>query len=469
MKGPAACLLASLALLIAAPVASQVGGGARSGTHAEFRREFDAGRYEAALPLAQELVRQLEAEDPPGDQLPTAYNNLGVVQLRSGDPAGAEASFDRALDLLEMTQGIASRRMIAPLAGLAAVYSAQGQPDRAAEALQRAVGISRRASGLFNLEQLELLEALVDNYEALGTAEGVENESRYILQVLQKQYGVDDPRTLPITTRLARWYERTERYAMARAFWVRAAQLGSREGSGRNAATIEGLIGIARTHRLQYVRDPDSMAEPVPLDPFSSRADALALGPVRPQVIRLDDEGEKAALQALEILDATTDPPRALLASATLELGDWYTTAREPEQALPYYERAWTALQESLSPGEANPLAVPRPLLYRPPSFTYRNVSNPGVEFTARRMEFNLSVAATGEVVDVTPVSSEAQEGQTQAVQNALRKAWFSPRFENGRAVPATGFLFTAFWYDIASPEPPEATEQDAGETKPGD
>lgn len=444
----------------------------RDSLYEDFRRDYSAGRYEAALPRAQELVTLIERDDPLSDELPTAYNNLGVVQLQVGDLPGAEASFGRALELLEQTQGIASRRMVSPLAGLGAVYAAQGQNARAVDVLQRAVGISRRADGLFNLGQLDLLDAIIRSYESLGLLEGIERELRYQLQVVQKEYGADDPRTVPITMKLAMWYERTSRYAAARGLWTRVAEIGLADNGGRNVATISGLLGIARTHRLQYARDPGSIEGAPPVDPLTGRVDPMFGTGMRPGAVRLDPEGEDAALRALGILDSTPNAPGDLQARALIELGDWYLTARDPERAIPYYERAWSLVGKILAPGETNPLLAPRPLLYRPPVAAVRNRGQPDTPTVARKLEFNLDVAATGEVTGVTTVSSEVSDSQAQQVRRALEKAWFSPRFEDGKPVATTGFLFTEYWFEIAPPpaqeaeaEKPAATPAD-GETR---
>lgn len=432
---------------------------ARAAVYEDFRRDYSAGHYEAALPKARELVELIERDDPHSDELPTAYNNLGVVQVRTGDLVGAEASFGRALELLEQTQGIASRRLVSPLAGLGAVYAAQGQNARAVDVLQQAVGISRRADGLFNLGQLDLLDAIIRSYESLGLPEGIERELRYQLQVVQKEYGADDPRTLPVTMKLAIWYERTSRYAAARALWTRAAEIGLADNEGRNVATINGLLGIARTHRLQYARDPGSIEGAPPVDPLTGRVDPMFGTGLRPGAVKLDPEGEAAGLKALEILNSTPNAPGDLQARTLIELGDWYLTARDPERAIPYYERAWSLVGKILAPGEPNPLLTPRPLLYRLPVAAVRHRGQPDTPTVARKLEFNLDIAATGEVTGVTTVSSEVPDSQAQQVRRALEKAWFSPRFEDGKPAATTGFLFTEYWFEIAPPpeQEPEA------------
>jgi tetratricopeptide (TPR) repeat protein len=449
--------LAALAVLLIAVPAGAAESDRRAAIYQEFRQASEAGDYATALPLAQELTQLIEQADPLSKDLPTAYNNLGVAQFRTGELEAAERSFLRALELLEATQGIASRKMISPLAGLGAVYAAQGQHARAADILQRALAISRRADGLFNAGQLDILDALVRSYEAIGLVEGVERELRYGLQIAQQQYGYDDPRCLPAMTRLAQWYERTNRYVSARSLWLRSVEIAGSEGSGRNAATVNGLLGIARTVRLQFVRDPESLQAELVLDPLTGQPDPFAnrmnIGPVR-----LDRAGEAAARQALEILDATPDPPKALMVRTLMELGDWYITAHDPASALPYYQRAWPLIPATLSPGEQNPLSSPRPLHYRPPGAALRLLGNPDVKTLSRKLEFSLSVAANGEVTGVAPVTTDAPEGELSQVSRALAKAWFSPRFEDGQPVATEGFLFEEYWFERVpepAPEPP--------------
>jgi hypothetical protein len=234
-------------------------------------------------------------------------------------------------------------------------------------------------------------------------------------------------------------------------------EIAGSEGGGRNAATVNGLLGIARAVRLQFVRDPESLQAELVLDPLTGQPDPFAnrmnIGPVR-----LDRAGEAAARQALEILDATQDPPKALMARTLMELGDWYITARDPASALPYYQRAWPLIPAMLSPGEQNPLSSPRPLHYRPPGAALRLLGNPDVKTLSRKLEFNLSVAATGEVTGVAPVTTDAPEGELLQVRRALAKAWFSPRFEEGQPVATEGFLFEEYWFERApepAPEPP--------------
>ena len=443
-----ACLLAF------APVAA-VGQPVRASSEAqlaayeEFRRLFAENKFAEALPLAQRVVQLTEQAGPRGLQLPIAYNNLGVAQMRVGDLDAAEASFRRALDLLEDRVGIVSRRLIAPLAGLGAVHGARGNHALAADVLQRALSISRRANGLFNIGQLELLESLVEQYEAVGNSAGVERERRYAVQVIQQEYGPDDPRVVPTLMKLAEWYEANHHYALARNHWRHVIELASGEGGGRNAATILGLLAISRNHRLQFVLDPESIeVAQATIDPWTGQPDPFIVRSAGMGGIRLDREGEVAALQALATLEQTPDPPRNLLAMALTELGDWYITADQADKAITYYRRAWPVLAETVEAGEPNPLASPRPLKYRTPAAAIRSRGRTDVEVVATQYEFSMNIDASGEAANVTLLSGDGNESRAHLFSRELNRALFSPRFEDGEPVATDGYRFTDTWYE---------------------
>lgn len=464
-------VLAGLAGLVAASAAAQVvrpGDEERMAVYDEFRRLFAAEKYADAVPLAEQIVRMTESSELWRGELPTAYNNLGAVQLRAGKPEAAQASFERALELLEAQVGIASRRLIAPLAGLGAAHAALGHHAVAADLRLRALAVSRRANGLFNIDQLDLLESLIQSYEILDDHAGVERERAYALQVVQQEYGFDDPRTIPALIKLAELHERREHHDLARAHWQHVSEVASVEGGGRNLANVLGLLGVGRNHRLQFVRDPESLREsPTIIDPRTGHVLPFDVVPERVP-IKLDRDGESALLQALELLEQTSNPPAQLLATALTELGDWYLTARKPNEAMSYYRRAWPLFEETAGQGQPNPLVTPRPLTYRPPEAAVRSRDRTDVEVEPRPMELSMTVTENGETQDVAAIAED--DFRAAQFRRSLLRARFSPRFEDGEPVATDGYRFTAVWYDVvteAAQEPAPEPEIDGDEPRP--
>ena len=456
----------------------------RAEAYERFRGLVAEGRYAEAVPSAREVLRLTEALDPNHEDLPTAWNNLGVAQLRAADPKAALESFAKALDILEGTRGIGSRRLIAPMAGLGAAHVALGQPALAAESFERAIAVSRRASGLFNLEQLDLMDSLIQAYSAVGFTEGIDRERRYALTIVERRYGYGDPRAMPRLTQLADWYEATGRHAPARALYKRMLDIASREDGGRNTATVTALLAIARTHRLQFAEDPESLVQPTEVtsalgDPMAAlqgnRVETAAPGAAVQTAnlprARLDPEGARALSEAIELLEASPDPPAGLMSRALLEQADWLMTAGQTDEALLYYRRAWPLLESLAAQGAANPLASPRRLLYRPPQGQRRSRLLTGSDVVERRGEFVVTLDARGKPVGVEAAGSSLSEAQADQIARALRRAIYSPAYEAGEAVAGADLRLSESWFDRSADvaPAPEDGEPDAPGGASGD
>ncbi len=146
----------------------------RMEAYEQFRAHYDTARFDEALPFARRVVELSEADARRDYELPIAHNNLGATLYQLGDYQAAEASYVKSLEILEASQGISSRRLVVPLSGLGAVYAATDQHALAAQLLDRALAVSRRADGLFNLAQLSLIEQVADSRYALNDFNGVE-------------------------------------------------------------------------------------------------------------------------------------------------------------------------------------------------------------------------------------------------------------------------------------------------------
>jgi len=412
----------------------------------EFQVLYAAADYQAALPVAREMVALLEPGVGLERELAGAYERLARVEIATGDAVAAAESLQRALELLGITESIASPRLIPPLVELAAAYRVQGAPEQAEEVLTQALTISHRAYGLFDARQLELIEQLIALYLQSGDADAADREMYRSLMVGERVYGFEDPRLLPLLERLARRGEETGRMAEARQWWMRTVEIASIEDEGRNAATITGLLGVSRSHRLQFVLVPRTMqVNTCRTDPQTGQPRPLNICTQLGRELELDEEGEGAALRALAILESSTSPPPVLMAATLLELGDWYITDHEPEVAMAYYRRAWPLFESLATTTKPNPLRTPRPMDYRTPNAAVRPPSVDGTTPAATPIQFSLTILPDGRTADITPLT-EAADARLARIRKALEKARFRPRFEDGEPVETQLYRFTEFW-----------------------
>ena len=425
----------------------------------EFRKLYELGRFEEALPFAERVV-QLSEESPDREhELPIAYNNLGATQLKVGNFGGAETSYIKSLEQLEGSQGISSRRLIMPLAGLGATYAAMDQHAKAADLIDRALAVSRRSDGLFNLNQLPLINLTAESHYAIGDYGGAERERQYAIKVLEQNYGYADARIIPAALSLADMYESLQQYPSARAMYLRVRDTAMKETGGYNVVAVRAMISVCRTHRLQYTMDPDSL-DVENRDPITGEMTGRLYRDARVPAAAADRLGLKSAEQAVEILRAATDPPKDLFADALLELGDWYQATSRSQLAIPLYAEASQLYSTGEFTGQGNPLVAPRMIFYRAPVASKRGIGNTTARI--RTTVFSFVVSERGDTEDVQVVSTDMDASQLSQARRAISRAIYSPRFEKGQAVRTEGVQFTSDWYEDLQPGDPNADPKQA-------
>jgi len=439
----------------------------RMDAYAQFRQLYETARFDEALPFAKRVV-ELSEQDPERDhELPIAYNNLGATQYQLGDYPAAATSYNKSLELLEATQGISSRRLVVPLAGLGAVSAAQDDHKTAATYYDRALAVSRRADGLFNLQQVPLLKQAADSRYAFNDFGGAESEYMYALRIAEQNFGYGDPQTVPPILDLATFYEGLREFIAARMMYMRARDVALNVNAGYSPMAVKSLVGIARSHRLQYTMDPDSLESQQPArDEVTGEIIGKVYRESRVPPPAADRTGLKAAQQALELLRSVPNPPPDLMTETLIELGDWFQSTSRPTIAIPYYAEASGIFDAAAAndPLAGNPLKAPRMVFYRPPVSASRGLNTLSGQYVILKTVFSFSVDENGVPQDISVVSSNMSEDQVGLSRRALQKAVYSPRFAEGKPVSTASVTFTSEWYEEHDPEKtPPATP----ETKP--
>lgn len=402
----------------------------------EFRAEFDARHYPQALPIAERLVALTEQQyGADARALVNPLSNLATTQLRLGNHQAAETAYLRSVQIAEATAGGADRQLVRPLHGLGATYYAVGQYEDASAMFRRAVDLSRNVDGLFNIEQLEMLEPLIASYIALAKLSDAEKEHQYAFRVAESTYGRTDPRMLGPLDRYARWYEFVGRYTTSRVLHARALSIAEHGGRG-TPVSVPALRGIARTYRLEFLNGAEEPGE-AGSDPFDSKG---WLPPDHSDSVRLNPDGERALRLALTAIDKVEPIDRAQRGETLVELGDWYLSGSATARALDTYREAWKDLALG---GSTKVLEAPRLLAYRPPvASTTRSRLDPATADSSS-MEVSFTVTREGRTTNVVTVSSDAPESTANSMLNAVRKARYAPRLENGEPAETQGVTMT--------------------------
>jgi tetratricopeptide (TPR) repeat protein len=414
----------------------------RPASQQEYWAQYDKRDWAATIAAAQALVataRERAAEQPIA--LAEALSMLGDAQLHNGDYVSAQASYDEALELVERTAGSASGHLLAPLRGLGLSYALSGQHDRAVPYLERGLLIVHRTRGLYDTSQQPLLRQLVASHTATGDLPEAQRQANYLLRVGERVFGKDDPRVSPLLCFVGGWYAQANDYATARLHFRRAIEIVERKLGKSSLALVEPLRGLASTFPLEIAFTGAGGRSPREQEIAESTGSLNEPRPgINPRTI--DEEGERALLRAVKILDAQPDAALDDRLGTLLELGDWYQIKHRPEQGLPYYKRAATlAAQAPEDSAAAAILSFPMRVYYPTPPLATRNRSLRPDQVDERYVQVEFTVKASGDVVEAKVIDQNGTSRQAAETLEAIRAARFRPKFVNGEPVDTSGVL----------------------------
>ncbi|HWN46982.1 MAG TPA: tetratricopeptide repeat protein, partial [Steroidobacteraceae bacterium] len=348
----------ALAIAVAFPLAAlAVSDTERIAVYREFRAQYDAKKYAEAQPLAERLVELTEAQYG-SEELPLTnpLTNLATVHYKLGHYAAAIENYQRTLRILQAKSTIADKQQIRPLHGLGVSFMGANDPESAVVALKRAADLSRNTDGLFNINQIEFIDALIDAYEASGRYPDAEKEALYAMRVEEAAYGRSSIKLLNRLDRLARWYESARRYTSERNVYERALGILAKSTPENDLRRVPPLRGIARSFRLESFYGVEGADTGTTFNAGNAGAPVFSDGTQQRR-------GESSLNAALSIIDANKPANEQLRGEVLVDLGDWFLISNSMRRAFDSYADAWKALA---SVSNTRMLESPRILAYRP-------------------------------------------------------------------------------------------------------
>jgi tetratricopeptide (TPR) repeat protein len=454
----AASLVCSLALL--APPAAAVTDADRMAVYKEFRTQFDSRQYAAAKPLAEKLV-QLTQEQYGTDELPvsTPLTNLATVNYKLGDFPAAIDAYQRSLRILQAKSTMADKAQIRPLHGLGVSFLGANDPESAVVALKRAADLSRNTDGLFNINQVEFIDSLIDAYEATGRFAEAEKESMYAMRVEEAAYGRSSVKLLDRLDKLARWYEGGRRYTTERSVYERALAILQKAAPENDLRKVGPLRGIARSYRLELFYGAEGSDTGTTFNAGTAGAPVFTEG-------SQNRRGESSLLSALTVVESNPVVDQQMRGAVLVDLGDWYLVTSALRRAYDTYADAWKALAQVNGTG---PLEVPRLLAYRPSISSIDRSQLKPEEAVLKEVEMHFTVDRDGRIDDVTSPTTDVPDAVVKNSISSMKRSRYAPRIENGAAVPTTDVVFRErVLVKVTSPgSPPESGTAEPAEAKP--
>ena len=354
-------------------------------------RLINAGKYQEALPAAQEALRVAEATFGPQDpKTAKSLENLALVLDGLKQTAQAEQLYRRALDINLKALGPVHLEVARNLQYLGTMYQKAGRQADAAEILGKSIAIYEKTAGPDDVgfatcagylalvydqqrryagaEKLDRLALAIDE-KALGPENPsvvidltnlgavLRHESKFgeaealyvrVLSIDLKLHGKDDPAIAADLRELASVYADTRKFAKAEPIYRRAIEI-DEKALGPNHPTVAMDFGSLGNLYQRQGRD----AEATPLYRKSLAIREQALGPADPQVaLALSNlaealfgqgqyaEAESSYRRAIDIDVKALGPEHPEVAQLLTKLARVYMEEIKVPAALPLFERA---------------------------------------------------------------------------------------------------------------------------------
>jgi tetratricopeptide (TPR) repeat protein len=405
----------------------------RLAVYKEFRTQYDARQYAAARPLAEQLVKLTEEQYGPDDLVLTKpLTNLATVEYKLGNYPVAIENYQRTLRILQAKSTLADKQQIAPLHGLGVSFMGANDPESAVVALKRAADLSRNTDGLFNINQIEFIDALINAYASTGRLQEAEKEALYAMRVEEAAYGRTSVKLLNRLDKLAHWYEADRRFTSERNVYERALAILQKEGTPNDLRRVAPLRGIARAFRLESFYGIEGADNSGSFNSGSSGA------PVFSDVTQTR-RGETSLATALSIIDSNTPVDQQLRGEVLTDLGDWYLIANALRRAYDTYSDAWKAFSQV---DNTKYLSSPRILAYRPSISSIDRSQLDPAEAVVKVVELHFTVDRDGRVDNVTSPTTDVPDAIVRASAMSMKRSRYAPRIENGAAVATDDVVF---------------------------
>ena len=321
----------------------------------------------------------------------------------------------------------------------------EGDHPSAVDSFNRAMHISRINEGLYSLNQVPIIERLIESHVARGDWEEANKSHDYLYWLHKRNYGEDDPRLLPAINKLSEWH--LSAYSMnlkdgmfqhlinAHRLFRMATSIISRHYGSHDMRMIDPLRGLAVSNYYYYPQsEHQARAQRQLLDPRASSDDRLRL---EHYVMNSYSSGKKAINRMRDIYASNPNAPLSAEAEAQIELADWHMLFDRWHSAMKLYKEAYNTLATNPDTSQRADELFARPVALPAMALLHKSADTPNPEAGGDYIVVNFDVSEYGRVKNIDILESQPPEKTRPRirVRQVLKEAKFRPRFENGEPV----------------------------------
>lgn len=365
--------------------------------------------------------------------------------------------YKKVANQLESSGGVYEVQLSEILLGLGESYQALNMHTEAVAAFNRSLHINRVNSGLYSLNQLNVLEQLIKSNTALKDWENVDKNYHYLYWLNKRNYGDNDPKLLPTIDRLGRWHlhaytssldEQPFRHLLEadhlydKAISLIELQLGSMHPNLLNALYGTALTNYQIAAHVSNSEDIDEIRYGL-RNASASRSQRFLQEEFARQdmMLRSYAKGKKSMLRIVDIYNNNQDLPKDGHALALTHLGDWYLLFNKRNSAAKSYDEAYKLMSENEDTKKEIDSFFSHPRILPTIKLPVEEDPDTEIKENPSYVVAMFNVSPTGrarniEIVESNPVDDTSIK---RKAKKSIASSKFRPRFENGIPVETTG------------------------------
>ena len=348
-------------------------------------------------------------------------------------------------------QGAYAEQTVEPLFNLGLLHQQQGRHEEAVAAFTRALQTLRVHTGLHNMNQGPLVDAIIDSNQALGDRDALRKNYGYLYWLHRRNVGADPASLIPVIRRIAQWHlvlyhaapPGTTVAPLVAADVLHDKALALLPGDDPSEARIAVLYDAALVnhhlaqavldHRLSHRALREAML------PHGRGSPYLNETAVRQYYSDQSFfKGKRALQEIVAFYEKDLPATRAERAQALIFMGDWFTAQRRLWDGARLYRRAWAVLEDDKALlnalfGAPQPIEPPR----LPKEGRIGPVAGPGPAAAPSCIDAVLDIPANGwpENIRLRAVYPPDKTAQLQRDEYAIAATRHRPRFKAGQPV----------------------------------
>jgi len=394
--------------------------------------------------------------DDDGQKAPAAETDETPDSARSKEEIRRSIEkYRRRVKQLQAEHGAYHAQLSEALLSLGLSLSALNDHGEAAETFRTAMQISRVNHGLHSMEQLPYLELLIQENAILNNHEELYKNYHYLYWLYKRNYGDNDPRLLPIISRVAHWHVENHRstpnvspythLAEARSLYNKAIAIIDTHYGEDDPRFIEPLYELALSN--YYTAVVANQEEEFDIESefrVTTRADYYERESASERILESYYKGKEALERIIEIHAAREELSPHSQAVALTYLGDWNMLFERPRSAIDNYTQAYQLLlagnntdDEAIENIFGSPHRLPTVPL--PDQQQAQSEDSDKKEISTYAI-VSFDVLSNGRARNIRIIEANPEDDKSliRTARRIVSGTKFRPRFEDGKPVKTT-------------------------------